>query len=361
MVLSLCAAAAALIDVAAGGGSGKLPHWEVFATRVPVLVAVDAHSSSDVWAVGTGIVHWDGQTLRVTPVPWKQASLSGVSAFSSDDVWTVGNIGWGKYPNAHETPISAHWDGHSWRRIPLPSISGRYVWLTDVVAAGPGDVWAVGGWGDEKTWPLLLHWDGSRWQRINLQRIAPVLGQLNAIDARAPNDVWAAGMEGDWREESYGYTDYVLHWNGQSWRRVPSQLEARGIFGPYALAADVGLTGDVWTLNYDLSGNGPYFERWIGPTRTASESYWLPADAALSYYKDVAVISPSDAWIVGRYEYAPGNPSDGPLIAHWNGKGWHVQHTPFDRYAHVSLNGVSAVSPEDIWAVGNHLMVRYAR
>jgi hypothetical protein len=338
--------------------SSGAPRWQVFAVRVPTLVAVDARSPSDVWAVGGGVVHWNGRTLLTTPLPWKNAALTGVSAVSPTDVWSVGNVSWGKYPNAHEIPLSAHWDGRSWRRVAMPAVAGRYAWLADVAAPRPNDIWAVGGWGAHKTWPLMMHWDGSGWRRVNLQRVAPVLGQLNAIDARAPNDVWAAGMEGDWRQESYGYTDYVLHWDGHSWRRVASPLADEQGSGPYARAVDVSRTGDVWTLNFDLSGNGPSFVSWNGSARSAQASSWMTYDD----YEDIAAISSTDVWIVGQNDFADvGKAPETPLVAHWDGKSWRVQHTPFERYTHVTLYSVSAVSADDIWAVGNHLIVRYAR
>lgn len=354
----LVAAAGAVAGVSsAAGGFSRAPHWQVFAVRVPALVAVDARSSSDVWAVGDGIVHWDGRTLHKTSLPWKNAVLTGVSAVSPNDVWAVGNVSWGKYPNAHEIPLSVHWDGRGWRRVPQPVIAGRYVWLADVAGTAPNDVWAVGGWSERKTWPLLMHWDGSRWHRLNLQRLAPALGQLNAVDARGGDDVWAAGMDGDWRQESYGYTDYVLHWDGHVWHRAPSPLDDVEGSGPYARAVDVGLSGEVWTLNFDLSGNGPYFVRWAGRARTAHASEWMTYES----YSDIAAVSSADVWIVGQFDYNNGKAPEGPLIARWDGKRWRVQRTPFERYTAVSLNAVSAASADDIWAVGNHLMVRYSR
>ncbi len=343
-------------DAAGGARLETIPHWRVFATHVPNLLSVDARSSSDVWAVGDGVVHWDGRTLHVAPPPWRNAVLTGVSVVSSSDVWAVGSISWGKYPHAREVPISARWNGRDWRRVQLPAISGEFVWLSDVVATGPRDVWAVGGWGGHRTWPLLLHFDGLRWERTNLQQVAPTLGQLNAIDARGSNDVWAAGMSGDWRMESYGYGDYVLHWDGRSWRLVASPLNDEAT-GPFSHAIDIGLTGEVWTLNFDLSGNGPYFVTWTGPARTAHVSDWMTYQS----YDDIAAITPKDVWIVGQFNYDDaGKTHDTPLIGHWDGDRWHVQHTPFDHYTHVGLNAVSAVAANDIWAVGNHLIVRFS-
>jgi hypothetical protein len=281
-------------------------------------------------------------------LPWKNASLLGVSAFSPSDVWAVGTITGKNYPNGPEIPLSVHWDGRSWRRVPLPPIPG-FAWLADVIDAAPGDAWAVGG-GGKKTRPLLAHWDGSRWHRINLDRIAPALGSLSGIDARTPGDVWAAGMEGDLAQESYGYTDYVLRWDGHGWRRVTSPLSDVNS-DAYANALDVGLTGDVWTLNYDFSGTGPTFVVWSSPKRTA-RAFDMGADQD---FKDIAAISRGEVWLVGS-----SNPKT-PLIAHWIKGEWHFPPTPFMHYSHVGLNAISAISADDIWAVGTHLIVRYSR
>src|SRR3954453_3706712 len=90
--LLLSAGLAAALGGGVTAGGAATPHWQVFATRVPDLVAVDARSSSDVWAVGDGIVHWDGRTLTVMPTPWKGAVLTAVSVLSPVDVWAVGYL-----------------------------------------------------------------------------------------------------------------------------------------------------------------------------------------------------------------------------------------------------------------------------
>src|SRR3954447_19878292 len=64
-----------------------------------LLLAVDAVSASDVWAVGwhdqhTVIVHWDGMEWTQVPSPnpggLKPSMLSGVAGVSSSDAWAVG-------------------------------------------------------------------------------------------------------------------------------------------------------------------------------------------------------------------------------------------------------------------------------
>lgn len=356
--LALALAGAVAGSEPALGGLSSAPRWLVFATHVPDLVAVDARSSVDVWAVGDGIVHWDGRTLRTTPLPWKHATLTGVSEVSPRDVWAVGNITTGSGATYRVFPLAAHWDGRGWSRQTLPPIGGSYVWLTDVVATAANQVWAVGGWGGSTTWPLMLNWDGSHWHRINLLRLAPTVGMLNTVDARGIDDVWAAGMDGNTMNISFGYADYVIHWNGHTWSRVSSPLGQEVGSGPYAGALDVGLNGDIWTVNFDQSGNGPFFVRWASRTKVAHASGWLTYQS----YADIAAISTRNVWIVGRRDFTDEGPLDGtgPLIAHWDGTHWRVQHTPFEQYTHVGLNGIRAISANDIWAVGNHLIVRYA-
>jgi len=52
--------------------------------------AVTALSTSDVWAVGNIIEHWDGNIWSIVPNP--VGYLSGVTALSTNDVWVCGRI-----------------------------------------------------------------------------------------------------------------------------------------------------------------------------------------------------------------------------------------------------------------------------
>lgn len=70
----------------------------------------------------------------------------------------------------------------------------------------------------------------------------------------------------------------------------------------------------------------------------------------------VAVLSASDAWAVGSYATA-GNAFTATLVEHWDGTGWRVMPSPNrlttpNRNTINVLNGVTAVAPDDIWAVG---------
>ena len=70
----------------------------------------------------------------------------------------------------------------------------------------------------------------------------------------------------------------------------------------------------------------------------------------------VTVLSASDAWAVGSYA-ADGNVFTATLIEHWDGTAWRVVPSPNrlttpNRNTINALNGVTAVAPDDVWAVG---------
>lgn len=50
-----------------------------------------------------------------------------------------------------------------------------------------------------------------------------------------------------------------------------------------------------------------------------------------------------------------GNATTYTLVEHWNGTNWQVIHSPNPVSAFVFLIGVTAVSAQDVWAVGDYL------
>lgn len=192
--------------------------WSIIPSPSPgtyngnVLTAVAAISTNDVWAVGwyqsgtTGqeggalTMHWDGTSWTVIPNP-SRLTLYGVTAISADDVWAVG-----------EQSI-LHWNGTNWTIVSFPPPSGdSYPIFKGISATSANDIWVVGysQWAYFSGYrysPLTYHWDGTRWSRVpNAGGIDEYLFSVTAI---APNDVWAVGDNGQ-----------TQHWNGAAWSRV---------------------------------------------------------------------------------------------------------------------------------------------
>jgi hypothetical protein len=89
----------------------------------------------------------------------------------------------------------------------------------------------------------------------------------------------------------------------------------------------------------------------------AAETAWtpvfpapaLPGDLTAGRLVDVAAVSPADVWAVGQ-GLAGGD--EAPLITHWTGVDWRAAETPSVPDLH-SFVAIDAVSADDVWAVGN--------
>lgn len=74
-----------------------------------------------------------------------------------------------------------------------------------------------------------------------------------------------------------------------------------------------------------------------------------PNVGSTSILNGVAAVSPNDVWAVG---YSTGYQ---PLAEHWNGSSWHVVTTARIRNGGI-LYGLAVVSANDIWAVGREFV-----
>jgi hypothetical protein len=355
--ITTLAVALALLASAAAPAAGT-PKWRLVArTGVPVLVAVDALSASSVWAAGSGngrpvVVHWLGGKLTVRSLPWTGARLSGIAALSQSDVWAVGAT------NDHK-PFAVHFDGRSWHRASLPTVTNGA--LRDVAALAPDDVWAVGHAGDGA---LVLHFDSQQWRIVDTGAAVPRPGELTSIDSASADDVWAFGSTGPHVAQAYGFGPVVLRWHRGRWTRIRTPIGDSAYKGYLNGALDIAPSGEVWAVQAENTGSCegclPQFLRWSGPARNVRTFYEpdFPGDEPSVY--DIAALSRASVWVVGEV-YGADSDNYFPLIAHGNGKSWQIQTTPFSGLKNRSLNAISPLSSTDIWAVGDHLIARYSR
>ncbi|HEV3312607.1 MAG TPA: hypothetical protein VG815_19005 [Chloroflexota bacterium] len=119
---------------------------------------------------------------------------------------------------------------------------------------------------------------------------------LDAISVLSPTDIWTSGA---------GYAPLVEHWNGRQWR--------------------------VWWM----AGSGPTSFHVVHD----GELGLALAGGALS---GIVALSDRNVWAVGYSD-------SGVIIVHWDGRRW---HTVQDTHSGQDLLAVSAVSADDIWALG---------
>ncbi|MFL5732430.1 MAG: S-layer homology domain-containing protein [Chloroflexia bacterium] len=193
-------------------------HWDGSTwTTVPVpdvsagpnqLTGITAVSSTDVWAVGrvgpyfgegarTLAVHWNGSAWSIVPtanVGAQDNALLAVDAVSTNDIWAVGNY----LSGASWQTLIERWDGTRWNVIPSPNpgTGANYLYgLTGVAAISANDVWAVGNYFDACTpvQTLIEHWDGSAWSVVSSPNIDPRPTLLHSVTTLGPGDAWAVG------------------------------------------------------------------------------------------------------------------------------------------------------------------------
>jgi hypothetical protein len=167
------------------------PHPCAFGDR---LLGISVSSATSIWAVGicststgdeTLIEHYDGASWTRQPSPPGDV-LSAVNAESSTDVWAVG-------ASADHTLVE-HFDGSKWQVISAPAPRDESA-LYGVKATGPSNAWAVGVSATfAGTWrTLILHWNGSIWKVQKSPDRGQYANYLLAIGADAPTDAFAVG------------------------------------------------------------------------------------------------------------------------------------------------------------------------
>jgi hypothetical protein len=220
-----------------------------FAPRGGLLEEAATLAADDIWAVGLAggdgaggastvplAIHWDGSSWTETSVPSvsnRSHRLHGVVALSHNDVWAVGSS-----TNVADVmhAVTFHWDGTSWSHISSPIEALGQSDLSDVVATGPDDVWAIGGVMGGAV--VLMHWNGTQW---SLAQAPPDSG--GALAAVAPNDLWASGWNGFW------------HWNGSAWTASPSPVPGSSYVIRGGGMEIVG-SCDVWSVGFWTLADG---------------------------------------------------------------------------------------------------------
>ena len=294
--------------------------------------------------------------------------LRSVAASGPNDAWAVGT-----YNEAREGAGSfveiQHWDGTAWTEVHPPAIEtygGPSV--TGVAATGPDDAWAV-GFNEEEGGgvSLAVHRDGTSWTSASMHDSSLPESHLFAVAALTPDDYWAAGgwaKPGDLR--GGGLMD---QWNGTSWETAtwsapatPHPANETG--GPYELLNAVAgsSSSDVWAVGQSqdvpLSQSRTWTVHWDGQDWAIVQSPNVDPEPGTgnvdNSLQSVAAIAPDDAWAVGSYQLkgtrlaAPA--THRPLAIHWDGGRWSV--VPLPEVGQGGLNGVAAVGPHDVWAVG---------
>ena len=272
--------------------------------------------------------------------------LQAVDAAAADDAWSVGYyIG----ADGVEESLAEHWDGATWSLVDTPSVGPRGDQLYGVAAVSPSDAWAVGyAAGKENTYTsktVIEHWTGAAWSLVPSPNPSkdPLYGanQLYDVRAFASNDVWAAG----WQWTETGYAPLIERWDGTSW--TVSRTPSAGFRQVQAL--DGTSSNDLWAAGFRSTyahGSQSLILHWNGSTWSIVPTPILPYD---NYLNGVTALSATDAWAVG---YSRDGLDIQPYVLHWDGSRWTTASSPHLSSTYNFLQTAVAVSPGDVWAAG---------
>jgi hypothetical protein len=222
--------------------------------------------------------------------------------------------------------------------------------LRAVSAVSATNAWAVGSYWDTTTnafKTLIVHWNGTAWRQVASPTPDNGFLQLNGVSADSATDAWAVGY---YDVPGGQITSLILHWNGSGWTQMASPVRAGPLWGVSALSAT-----DAWAVGHRVTPKGvkTLVLHWDGTSwsRVNSPNPSRTDDPSLTYnhLNGVSAVSGTDAWAVGIFETTDAFKS---LVMRWNGKTWSRVKSRNPSLTSNQLYGVSADSSTDAWAVG---------
>jgi hypothetical protein len=338
--LPIVAAVVAAAVTLGGGVAPAATDWtSVPVPAIPIILEdVSADSATDAWAVGAGghtVVHFDGAAWKLATAPQISGSnfqLFGVAALSPTDVWVVGEDA--TLGRTH----TAHWDGSSWRFVPVRNASTLTLNAMAAVR-GTTTLWAAGSRLPGNDRAVMAYFDGAAWHRMAV----PGRGTLNAVAVHRANDVWAVGEDCLYPR----ICPIIDRWNGTRWRAM---RDVRAKFELPKSVAVVPGSNHVWVVGASAVGDTyqPFAEFFGGSRWTRTPIPRLSHGGGLD---DVVAVNATDVWAVGEVDHADG--FQHKLIEHWDGRAWTRASLPPSLDQQNRLNAITRVPGNtETWAAG---------
>ena len=343
------------------GGTWNVVSSPNVASNNNVLNAVSAVSTGDVWATGyyypsTGggqslAEHWNGTAWSIvsTPNPGSNFDdLSSVAAIATNDVWAVGLSV--NSSNVEQTLIE-HWDGTAWSVVPSPNVASSNDALFGVSAFKANNIWAVGfSFSSGKPQNTLVeHWNGKKWKIVASPNPGTAGNSLRGVVAINGNNVWAVGSFNN--TGGFGQ-NLIEHWNGTAWSVVASPdvgTNNNGLSGVTAVSKN-----DIWAVGSYTNGSTSLgqtlIEQWNGSAWNVVAS--PDPGVGMNYLTSVSAVSANNVWAVGS-AFSSNSITSQTLIEYWNGSTWSVVSSPSPGSSYNILYGVTRVpGTSHEWTVG---------
>jgi hypothetical protein len=140
------------------------------------------------------------------------------------------------------------------------------------------------------------------------------------------------------------------HWDGSNWNLVANPQP--NPHGSVLLAVDAASDSDIWAAGYQgRIWRRPHsmIQHWNGSSWSIVDDTHPSVDGDV--LNGIAALSANDIWAVGFSKQ--GDDAQNTLVEHWDGTSWTVVPSPNTDRLTNSLEDVLALGPDDVWAVGS--------
>jgi hypothetical protein len=251
-----------------------------------------------------------------------------------------------------------HYDGTTWTAYPAPSMLGNNTgYLAGVVDISPTLAWAGGtiNVGESNPGQIIEQWNGTEWTVAQGPTFAAGdQPSIKAMASTSANDIWAIGsLLGNDEQQLY----YLFeHYDGTQWTANTMVSGDAFLFGASADA-----TNDAWAVGF----KGPENDNSLALVMHYDGKNWKEMSApsvgsGANQLNGVLALAPNDVWAVGfsTPEAPPKEVATLNLIEHYDGTSWSIVPSPNvgpnSIYQSNRLFGLTANSPTDIWAFGSY-------
>ncbi|MGQ9707181.1 MAG: WD40/YVTN/BNR-like repeat-containing protein [bacterium] len=275
--------------------------------------------TNDGWAAGdfSAVIFryynskWHNFPLPDLPEGYKNYGFYDIYFNSENDGWIVGR---GLLEGVGIRGVIIHWNGEKWEdRTPQPY--SDFHSLTCVFFTSPDEGWAGSQHGD------IYHYTNGQWSNYGALEMS-----IDSLWFNSPTDGWACG-----------HPTTLYHWDGYEWTCKYSLPLANSVFKSVVFTSPE----DGWLLEQIIGEGGGVCRVFLyDPQKKMFDFNRYYVFGMNELINSISFSNPDDGWAVG-----------GEWSYHWDGNTWTEVPVPYLEY--VGLNDVFAISPDDVWAVGD--------
>ena len=245
----------------------------------------------------------------------------------------------------------------TYHEVPLSALTPGTLYFYKVTSCSrKGCATATGSFETFPSCPDVVSPVSGSWQKVsspNVSGATSVNNQLLGVAAIAENNVWAVGWAQDPNGPSYTKRTLVQHFDGNLWSIVPSPNKTNDVVSELHSVSATS-ANDVWAVGFSHNGNAPsrtLIQHWNGTQWSIVPS--PSPDSQLNELRAVVALSVNDVWAVGHRGSTKKETPLETLILHWDGGSWRQVASPNIPGGANQLSGISAISANNIWAVGS--------